>query len=49
VATAAPGAMNVTDWKRTPAIPTECRFRPVPGLGASGTNDASGTCADDIA
>ena len=46
VATAAPGAMNVTDWNSTPGRPTECLARPVPGSGV--VEAASGTCADDI-
>ena len=37
VATAAPGAMNVTDWNSTPGRPTVCRARPLrPGGWASG-------------
>src|SRR5580693_4524293 len=37
VATAAPGAMNVTDWNSTPGRPTVCRARPLrPGARASG-------------
>src|SRR5580693_1372453 len=36
VATAAPGAMNVTDWNSTPGRPTECRARPVPLVFVSG-------------
>jgi hypothetical protein len=35
VATAAPGAMNVTDWNSTPASPTEFLARPVRPAGAS--------------